>query len=78
MRRTSDSSEVVRVGRQTGGGGVTQSRARNSVLTLTAIVLLYLLCNSPRLTLNTAEYWLTDTIFLQVTYCYFISGFTNI
>ena len=30
--------------------------SRNSILTLSIIVILYLVCNAPRLTLNTAEY----------------------
>ena len=30
--------------------------SRNSILTLSIIVILYLVCNGPRLTLNTAEY----------------------
>ena len=31
--------------------------SRNSILTLSIIVILYLVCNAPRLTLNTVEYY---------------------
>jgi len=36
------------------------SSSRNSVATLMAIVMMYLICNVPRLTLNTAEYLMRD------------------
>ena len=39
-----------------GDGGNSSKVSRNSILTLSIIVILYLVCSAPRLTLNTAEY----------------------
>ena len=43
-------------------------KPKNSALTLGTIVILYLVCNTPRLSLNMAEYVLGDTLY-QVDYC---------
>jgi hypothetical protein len=45
---------------------------QNSTLTLTAIILVYLICNLPRLTINLLEHYLLSEIYKDECGCYLV------